>query len=524
MKKIFLCLCAIGASQSALATVYDEAEYEREVKAQTPARPTDNGSAGSAWSANVSTYSMGDVGVSPTPADGIEPGRGYSSDAEAIAPTTCYNPISVTRGAQSAQIDFSTAQEISHIASQFNVGVALSGAYGVFGMSGMMSYLDDVSENSYSMSFNYSEKVAQAVHMQYSYNPMTSLNATGQAIYANGTNPMFRLFCGDTLITSYEEGAGLILSMQVNFSDSASKQVFKSAVGGSVFGFGSAAAQIQDTATAYHLQGQLVVQAYQIGGHPEQLSKILQNSNNIFKCDINNTTACQNAAATILNYASNDFPSQFNTNGSVWSGSLVPTGGFGLDFRASDFGMILAPTYATQEVKNQRTSLLQEYNYYSSMVDYFTTIDTSFPATLDAATKTNVQNSNKIAQNNVSLLNKAPGYDSSIDCWKFPYRCATVYPALMAQLKGITFDASNLAYCDDPTFHYSLSSVCGASSQASAYYTGNFFTDSKAPTPGNPAICSATAHYAANGWHDCAGPQQYAPNTSFQLTEFMPGN
>ncbi len=528
MKKILLCLCAVSVSQVSLATTYDETEYERQIKAQTPSRPSDNsGGGGGTGTSSINTQGMGDAGVNPTPADGIEPGRGYSSDTEAIAPTTCYNVLSVNRGMQTSQTNFSTAQNTSQIASQFNVATDFGGVYGILGLSGMMSYLDDVSENSYSMSFNYSEKIAQSVNMQYSYNAATILNETGQAIYANGTNPMFRLFCGDKLVTSYIEGAGLILSMQVNFIDSSSKEIFKSAVGASVFGFGSAGAQIQNIATSYHLQGQLVVQAYQLGGHPEQLSKIFQNSSNIFRCDINNTTACQNAAATMLNYASNDFPTQFNTNGGVWSGSLVPTGGYS-SFPVSQ--LILAPTYVTSEVKNQRASLLQEYNYYSYMVDYFTNIDNFFPAVLDATTKSSVQAANSVSKNNVYLLEQAPGYDSAIDCWKFPFRCTTVYPALMSQLKSISFSASNLAYCEDPNLYFDTGAICGSNAAQRAFYTGNFFTDSKTPSPQAgwsgfgtaPKVCYATAHYAANGWHDCAGPQQYSPNTTYQIPDFMP--
>lgn len=528
MKKHLLCLCAISISQPVLATVYDESEYARLVQIQTPARPTDSGGG----SGHINPQGMGDSGVNPTPTDGINPGRGYSSDTEAIAPTTCYNPISITRGAQTSQINFSTAQSVSNIASMFNVSTSLSSGYGIFGMSGMMSYLDEVSENNYSMSFNYSQKVSQAVQMQYSYDPMTSLNSTGQAIYANGTNPMFRLFCGDTLITSYEEGAGLILSMQVNFSDATSKQTFKTAVGGSVLGFATASAQIQNIATAYHLQGQLVVQAYQIGGSPQELSMIFKNPSNIFKCDINNTAACQSAATTILDYASNAFPNQFGKDNNIWTSPLVPTGGLGLDFRVSDFGMILAPTYATDDVKNKRASLIETYKKYDNYANYFQTVNNYYPGTLDEYIKSQVQNNINLSQANVSLLEQAPGYGSSIDCWKFPFRCSTVYPTLMSQINEVTFDASNLLYCDDPNLHFNVSDVCGNNAEQRQYYSGNFFTASKSPSPGTwtdgrihigspPPVCYARAKYVSDTWHDCAGPQQYGGNTSFQLSDFI---
>ena len=53
--------------------------------------------------------------------------------------------------------------------------------------------------------------------MQYSYDIATTLSETGTNIYQNGENPMFRIFCGDTLIDSYSEGASIIFSVNIIF-------------------------------------------------------------------------------------------------------------------------------------------------------------------------------------------------------------------------------------------------------------------------------------------------------------------
>ncbi len=55
---------------------------------------------------------------------------------------------------------------------------------------------------------------------------------------------MFRLFCGDTLITSYTESALLVFSVKIMFREQQSKEDFKASVGGSFAGFLNIAADV----------------------------------------------------------------------------------------------------------------------------------------------------------------------------------------------------------------------------------------------------------------------------------------
>jgi hypothetical protein len=92
-------------------------------------------------------------------------------------------------------------------------------------------------------------------------------------------------------------------------------------------------------------------------------------------------------------------------------------------------------------------------------------------------------------------------------------------------LKDLSFNLSTLVYCDDPSLYFDAHDICGAAAEWAQFYTGNFFTPTKAPDGG---ICYARARYhvssllqrrgpAGGGWFDCAGPQNYNPNTSFSV-------
>ena len=370
-----------------------------------------------------------------SPTDGIQPGTGYSHDTLAIAPVACYAPLTVTRSGQSSTVNFSLRQDVSQIADSFGVTANFSGAVGIFGADGLIRYLNELKENNYSIGLNYSEEISDSVNSSYSYVTDTILNDTGKAIYANGQNPLFRLFCGDTLITGYDEGAGLIMSMKISFSDKSQKEIFASHIGAGITSFLNAAGDASSIAAQYHLTGQISILAYQLGGDPSQLAKMLGSS--VVTCSLASVDDCKLTAKDLIDYATNIFPTQIVQQNGVWLSSLAPIGAIKTDFQVSDFGMLLAPNYATPDVLAARSSLADKFNHNKYYADNLYSILNSYKVPLDPSYQAQVTGLNNTVQKNLKLFSATPNGSSALDCWKFPYKCVDNANYLLGLLQGI---------------------------------------------------------------------------------------
>jgi len=68
---------------------------------------------------------------------------------------------------------------------------------------------------------------------------------------------MFRLLCGDTLISSYEEGATLIISLKIVFNSKEEKEQFDTKIGIKIGSFIDATTTISQYSSQYNLNGKV---------------------------------------------------------------------------------------------------------------------------------------------------------------------------------------------------------------------------------------------------------------------------
>lgn len=356
-------------------------------------------------------------------ADLILPGMGFSSDMEKQSSTQCFNYLSVTKSNQRSYIHYDQSLSYSTLVNEFDLKSKIEGGYKAFKASAEVNYLNSVKDSKYSISLNYFQKIVSTVTFTYSYDPLTMLNETGKNIYNNGQNKMFRLFCGDRLIKSYDEGAGLIFSLVISFSSEEEKKVFEN---NNQLGFGQFAtitAKIKKTTEDRKTEGTVRIDAFQYGGKPIELSKILSGS--IAVCDITKIEECQNTIKRLVEYASKDFPLQFENKGD--QNPLVNTGKIENDFEVTDFGLTLTPSFVTDEVAIVRKSLTRDFkkmNYYltklkvlkvefkSSKIDYNALID--------------------MTEKLINDLNKG------VDLYNFPHRATEIYTKIK---HSINYDA-----------------------------------------------------------------------------------
>ena len=378
----------------------------------------------------------GPVGIT-TQTSAIQPGMAYASDSLAPAPTACFSPSTISDSGQNSTMEFNQSVDVEKLAKTLGISGDLSGGYGAFSANDTFKYLNSVKENDLSLSANYYQVVSSDKNMTYSYDPNTILNAVGKSIYNNGANPMFRLFCGDKLITSYNQGALLILSVKINFHDKTQKEQFVNTFGAGFGSFANAGIEISSTMRKYGMQGTISISGFQLGGDPTQLGKAVSTA--VTQCDINNVAACQATIAGLVKYVSENFPTQFQKDdtGRIWLSPLVPLGGYTKDYSIDEFGMLLAPSYVMTEVQAARDALLAQQNKNDYYATHLNNVIKNYPFALVANYKDQLIAERNVVEKNLKTLATGVGSGAASDCFKFPTRCIAINKDIQSQLTNI---------------------------------------------------------------------------------------
>lgn len=357
------------------------------------------------------------------PLDGMTPGTGWSSDAEHIAPMECFSPLQVIRDGSMATMRAEYMSDTRRLSDFLDLSLSLKGGYGMFGTNNSFEYIKSLDANSLALSFTFSEKISRNVTMKYSPIVSKLLNQDGKDVYNDETaGPLFRLFCGDKLVSGYQEGAFVILSMQIVMNDIQQKQTLQAHLGANIGNFADLAAALKLYRAAYNLHGNIKISGFQLGGDPTQLSKALNTS--IVSCDFDHIDECKNSMAGLINYVSNSLPNQFNT-----PSSYTPIGGLktGWDL-AEDLQMKIAPSYININVINARQQLADLATANRNNYSHLSAVINGYPIPLEPNYKARLINSNNIAYNNVLTLQEAT------DCWGMPNRCVKIKDTITSKL------------------------------------------------------------------------------------------
>jgi len=180
-------------------------------------------------------------------------------------------------------------------------------------------------------------------------------------------------------------------------------------LGFDVGSFISASEKISKTASQLNISGSVSINAFQLGGNPTELSKILSSS--AAECDIRNLTACQDTAKKLIDYVSNVFPNQFQKDDhGIWTSPLVPLTELIMDYSVSDFGLKLSPTFVTQELtlgRKQIEDLFLRNSYYNKNL---VNVIARYPVAMSSEV---VQFSKNFQQNALILV-------EGVDLYNFP--------------------------------------------------------------------------------------------------------
>lgn len=387
----------------------------------------------------------------------IVAGGGYSTDSQQVAPQACYNASASVPSGSQAKVQLNAALSFSKLQSQLNIDVSTAGGFGMFSASAEANYMRSMEEQDYSLSLNYYNYAFNTISIDLAGYGMGILNQNGQNIYNNGQNPYFGIICGDQYISSYDQGAMLIMGLNIELSSSFAKQEFNGAVKSAFGNIFSAATQVSNIASQLHIQGTVLMQAYQMGGEPSQLANILSKDSNgdyyALSCSIQDMANCIKAANGLLNYAQSNFPQQFSFANNT---GLTPLGVGFIDYEPIRYlGVTPPPSLVNQTVINDRVALansLIENQYYEQKFDELLN---GYPVAWDLNSNL-YMTSQKLynqAQNNIkTIMGAGNPHAGAIGCFDYPDECIEITSNIQANLVPIS--ASNLAFLDGAKYYY----------------------------------------------------------------------
>jgi hypothetical protein len=331
-----------------------------------------------------------------TPTDGILNGTGWISDLQAFAQTACYNPtIAVTDEVVTASMD--AANTIEQAMSSFGVSASISITYEIFTVTVMVSFIEKVQTTDNSLSLNYYVTAARTINQNYGYG-LDLLNPTGLYIYQNNFD-QFSLLCGDTLVSSYGVGAGLIVSAVMTFDSAYQSDNFTATVGFNIGPIVNISVSVPITSQEYGWSGTVEIAAFQIGGNPIDLTQVISPNSNVVSCSFTNMSACGQTFNALNDYASN-FLEQMKASGGAWN----PTGGYSLGNVVSDLGLTLPPSILNNQTIAAQNCIVSMITSYKSWASQLLPMLTTYPYPLNPALQTQLQDYYSALIANVEIL------------------------------------------------------------------------------------------------------------------------
>ncbi len=374
----------------------------------------------------------------------LAPGVGFSTATQQVTPNACY-AIKGKKYSTSGSLVFSKEMSFTQLEDAVHMNVSAKVGFGPFSGQAVFSYMNSIKGTLLSTSLNYAQTIQQNVGYQ-----ILGLNAYGRQIYQadllhkpGALN--FDLICGNDFVKQYSRGAMLIASLKIVFASLQDKERFESATKAGLGNLFSASEQVSNIASEYHLAGTVQVLAYQMGGDPGRLSKILSNGKSITSCSLKDMKACQQVAQNIVDYAAQDFSTQVQpqSNGQI-TGAYSPLPlNVATDVASiSRFSKKPLATVITPTIVIDRALLMYQLlknEYYKSKLDYLLN-DYPIAWNKSSATYRGIAQMDAQAANNVSVILRDPYnlVDSAAQCYNSPQQCVSVTRFIESHLQPIT--------------------------------------------------------------------------------------
>lgn len=376
----------------------------------------------------------------------IRPGMGWSTDMERYADSVCFSNDPKT-GNPTGNFDFGESLTYSEVAKQLGVDVSASATIDLFSASDTMNYMNSIKDTAFSSTINFYADATWQVMVNLLGSKEDALTAVGQSFY-NNKNNMFRLICGDQIITKYDEGGELVVSIVIYFNSASDKTTFTNSLGVS-YGLDSVKTKISNTTSSTNIDGTIDIKGFQRGGDPQSLAGVLKDwDGQVNLSDFEDIA--DKIIGSLIDYASNQWSKQFDfdtTSGQCSNCSTIPRSVL-LGLTLEQVGLEAGTSWVTPAVKDARNTLGQTLNHNQDLVSHLRVLFDSkysvnpFPDVWDTGSSVyqELHNLYTHATDNVAKL-----LQDGLDCYTDPKGCPETLANIQKQLQptdpATVFDA-----------------------------------------------------------------------------------
>ncbi len=395
------------------------------------------------------------------------PGYGYSSETQKLSAALCYN-VDIETVHSENKLDLSNAMSYSQLLNNLNIHTREEKDYVFFSKTKTSSYLKSIKDTEESLTLNFVVSLSGIFEVKPKGQGILSLNDLGKGVYENDYNN-FGLICGDYYITGFTQGARLNMGLTIFFKNHSEKESKEEHIRKSfVFGLFRSASDTQKLIYDNSVGKGIKITAFQVGGEPVHLSKILpiDPSGDFYSlsCDNNHRQDCVTAAHNVIDYIKNDFSKQVSLN--------PPKGLKLLDvgFQANPISMLgldIPTSLLTSEVLEARNELTEEQSKYSQYANKVSEAINHYPSSWDKNNKfySSMEKLAESSKNSLQLLN-----NSIKTCIDEPGKCINTKNDIMSKVALITpVDLKDLPTIADYKTYGSLSDFLNARGIADLY-------------------------------------------------------
>lgn len=289
---------------------------------------------------------------------------GYSTDMQ--MPTfPCLNTNQTSfEGNATVVTPFGSSVPFSQLLDELIVSTSSHDNLWIFSSNPSAVYANAANDTIYTQSFYFIETITvPTIAMTINERGTGILNPLGLGAYNAGLE-QFRITCGNQVAIKEEMGAGLFVTLQLNFNHLADKETFNAQVTQPFDNMTSALNTIQTITAKDNIGGNLEFMVFQSGADPTQLAQILSKNpatGNYYltTCSFSDITDCQGALNSVLAYSEKPFQSQVGfANGQI-VGNAVPRDFIYANY--TDYGLNATSSIVTPDIQAARSQLTAVY-------------------------------------------------------------------------------------------------------------------------------------------------------------------
>jgi hypothetical protein len=269
----------------------------------------------------------------PAGAGAASLGSGYDIEREQVLADCVTGPLEpINTGNGTIGVIRNLTQD--ELKTELDVAAGGKAAFGPFSVNAGAKFALNVANNSYSETALFTQQVAG---LRYRIRDAQLTPRASGAITADPTGGKFREMCGTDFIESTELGAKLFVAVRFDFADDSVKSDFEAHIKLDYLSLFSVEGSVKTAYERYSNSLTVTISAYQMGGNPADLGRILggvtADGNTTgaaaLTCSLSKLDDCKTTLVNIGRYMGTDFRNQIANTGldqTLTDPHALPTG------------------------------------------------------------------------------------------------------------------------------------------------------------------------------------------------------